>query len=116
MSNVISIIIALFFAWIVYFGISQKGFLVGYVLNFLYCFANLYLQNGGPEITVIVVAGVFLTAAIITAVEYMAYQKTQSFLGYLAYVVLIVVVIMAIVFLTKTLFTFLADPSVLFNQ
>ncbi len=111
MNHIVSIVIGLIFAYIVYLGICQKGFIFGYVLNFVYCFISYYLQN--PEITIMTFATVFLMTTIITIVEYIAYQKTQSFLGYIAYIVVMIGIIFGIIFLTKTLFAFLANPATL---
>lgn len=113
MSNLVFIIAGLVFAYFVYFGFCQKGFLLGYVLNFFYCLGVYYLQKS--PITSIAVAGMFLAAAIITVLEYIAYRRTQSFLGYVAYFLVIIIAICLIIFLAKTLFTFLADPSILFK-
>lgn len=116
MNQIVSIIVGLIFSFIVYLAICQKGFLVGYVLNLVYGFVSYFLQNENPEITIIIIAGIILITALITLLEYIGCQKTQSFVGYVAYVITILVVIVVIVYLTKALFTFLADPSVLFNK
>ena len=114
MNNVGVILAGLVFSYFVYFGFCQKGFFMGYVLNFIYCFVMYYLQKS--PITAIAVAGMFLSAAIISILEYIAYRKTQSFLGYVAYFLVIIIAILLTIFLCKTLFTFLADPSILFRK
>lgn len=114
MNNIVLILVGLVFGYFVYFGFCQKGFLVGYILNFIYCFIIYYLQKS--PITIIAVAGIFLAAAIITILEYIAYKRTQSFLGYIAYFLVIIIAIFLTIFLGKTLFTFLADPSILFKK
>lgn len=109
MNYIVSIIVGVIFTYIVYLGLCKKGFMLGFILNFLYCFVNFYLQN--PEITITTFATILLITAIITILEAIANQKTQSFFGYLAYMVIIVIVIAIIIFLTKTLFHFIANPS-----
>lgn len=114
MINIIGIVVGIIFAYIVYLGLCRSGFMLGYVLNFLYCFANHYFKNS--EITMMAVARVFLVAAIVTFLEYIAYKKSESFVGYLVYIVLIVVGIIVVIALTKSLFTFLGNPSMLFEK
>ena len=58
----------------------------------------------------------FLVAAIITFLEFIAYKKSESFVGYLVYIVLMVVGIIIVIALTKALFTFLGNPSMLFEK
>lgn len=111
MNNVGLILTGLIFSYFVYFGFCQKGFFMGYVLNFVYCFAIYFLQKS--PITGIAVAGMLLVSAIITVLEYLAYKRTQSFLGYVAYFLVILITILLTIFLTKMLFRFLEDPSVL---
>lgn len=114
MINIGAIIIGFIFAYIVYLGLCRSGFMLGYILNFLYCFANHYFKNSG--ITMMEVARVFLVAAIITFLEFIAYKKSESFVGYLVYIVLMVVGIIIVIALTKALFTFLGNPSMLFEK
>lgn len=115
MNQIISIIVGVIFAYIVYIGICKKGFLVGYVLNFVGCLVGYFLQEQAPELTIVVIAGILVGVTIVTVVEYIAFQKTQSFIGYLAYVGMIIVATIVVIYLTKALFTFIANPSVLFE-
>lgn len=107
------IIVGLIFVIAVYVGLSKKGVILAYILNFLYFLANYYLQNS--ETTVILIAKIFLVTAIITLLEYIAYQKAQSFFGYLFYILLMVVGVIVVIYLTKALFTFLGNPSILYE-
>ena len=95
MINIGAIIIGFIFAYIVYLGLCRSGFMLGYILNFLYCFANHYFK---------------------TFLEFIAYKKSESFVGYLVYIVLMVVGIIIVIALTKALFTFLGNPSMLFEK
>lgn len=113
MNHITSIIVGLVFAIIVYFGLCKKGVILAYILNFLYFLVNYYIQNS--ETTIISIAKIFLVTAIITLLEYIAYQKTQSFFGYLFYMLLMVVGIVAIIYLAKALIAFLANPSILYG-
>lgn len=113
MNQVTSIMLGLVSASVVYFGLCKKGVILGYLLNFLYFLANYYLQNS--EMTVISIAKIFLVTAIITLVEYIAYQKSQSIFGYLFYIFVIAVTIVVVIYLTKALFAFLANPSMLYQ-
>lgn len=114
MINIVAIIVGFIFVYIVYLGLCRNGFMLGYILNFLYTLINYYLKNS--EITMLIMAKVFLVAAIVTFLEYIAYKKSESFIGFLVYIVLIVVGIAIVIALTKALFTFLGNPSMLFEK
>ncbi len=112
--NILAIIVGIIFIYIAYLGLCRNGFMLGYILNFLYCFVDNYFK--GSEMTMMAVARVFLVAAIVTFLEYIAYKKSESFVGYLVYIVLMVVGIIVVIALTKALFTFLGNPSMLFEK
>lgn len=114
--NILSIVIALVVAYLVYISFGKSGFFLGYVLNFLYVVIYYFLQGTNQEITMITIAAVFLGVAIVTFVEYVAYQKATSFVSYLINVILIGVSIVVIIALTKTLFTFLGNPEMLWKK
>ena len=114
MVSIGAIIVGFILAYIVYLGLCRKGFMLGYILNFLYTLINDYLKN--VEITILTIAKVFLVAAIVTFVEYIAYKKSQSFIGYLAYIVVMVIGVVVVITLAKPLFTFLGNPSMLFEK
>lgn len=114
--NILSIVIALVVAYLVYISFGKSGFFLGYVLNFLYVVIYYFLQGTSQEITLITIAAVFLVIAIVTFAEYVAYQKATSFIGYLINVVLIAICTVVIIKLTKVLFTFLANPEMLWKK
>ena len=114
--NLLSIVIALIFAFVVYISFSKSGFLLGYVMNFLSLVIYYFLQSAHPEITIITIAGAILGIAIVTILEYMAYQKATSFLSYLINVILMGVGIVVIIALAKLLFTFLGNPEMLWKK
>ena len=114
--NIMLIAIALVFAFFVYMSFGKSGFFLGYVMNFLYAIVYYFLQGTTQEITIITIATVFLVIAIVTFVEYVAYQKATSFISYLINVILIGISIVVIIKLTKILFTFLANPEMLWKK
>ena len=109
----VAIVVGFIFAYIVYLALSKKGFMLGYGLNFLYSLVSHYWSSS--ELTMFTIAKILLVTAIITGAEYIAYKKTQSFMGYLVYIVLMIVGIIVVIALTKALFTFLGNPSMLFE-
>lgn len=111
--NVISIIIGFIFSYVVYQCFNRRGFLLGYVVNFLYAGIEYFLQANNQEITIISIATILLAVTIGTVLEYIAYQRAKSFVSYLVQLILIGIGIALIVLLIWAVFTFIANPSIL---
>ena len=114
--NILSIIIGLIFIYIVYVCFNQKGFFLGYVVNFLNVGIQYFLQGTNQEITVISISTMLLIITIVTVLEYIAYQKATSFLSYLVHIVLIGIGIAFIILLMWAVFAFIANPAILLKN
>ena len=81
MDIAISLVITLITALIVYFCFNRYGFIQGLLVTIVISAIELYIKNG-IEVSVLLIFVTLLTSFLSAAINYLIFEKTETFYSY----------------------------------